>query len=234
LKNLLTSLVLLFLVHIPLASVCVAADVTPKSVTLYWTAPGDDGQSGRAFRYDLRYSTTSFSKYNWQYAAEATTEPPPGHPGMVQSCTITGLQPNTTYYFAIKTVNEANNWSELSNIFKVTLPDTSKSPTDIDDPDTSLTAFNQRLLLRQNYPNPFNLNTVISYRLPRSMHVSLKIFNILGQPVAELVNFVQEAGEYSIRWNGNSLRGKPVASGIYIYSLITPEAVEQKKMIVVK
>ncbi len=68
--------------------------------------------------------------------------------------------------------------------------------------------------LDQNYPNPFNPTTVISYRLPASSHVRLKIYSILGQEVATLVNGVQGAGYKQVEWNAGG-----VASGVYLYRI---------------
>ncbi|MDP2683966.1 MAG: CHAP domain-containing protein [bacterium] len=83
--------------------------------------------------------------------------------------------------------------------------------------------------LSQNYPNPFNPVTTIQYSLPEATQVTLDIFNILGQKVTTLVNEHQEAGEYSISWDAQKQ-----ASGIYFYHLVTGEAVETKKMVLLK
>ncbi|MFI5251293.1 MAG: PKD domain-containing protein [Bacteroidota bacterium] len=90
--------------------------------------------------------------------------------------------------------------------------------------------------LHQNYPNPFNPVTVLSYDLPVSSHVTLTIYNTLGQVVSTLVNNVQDAGFRSVEWNGNN-----IASGVYFYRI---EAVgvndpakaftQVKKMVLIK
>jgi hypothetical protein len=89
--------------------------------------------------------------------------------------------------------------------------------------------------LLQNYPNPFNPTTTIKYALPVRSRVSLKVFNVLGQRVAELVNGEQQAGYYSAEWSAG------VASGIYFYrieALAVGEQgrrfVETKKMILLR
>jgi len=61
--------------------------------------------------------------------------------------------------------------------------------------------------LSQNYPNPFNPTTTIQYNLPMTSRVNLRIYNILGQVVAELVNGEQAAGWYSVHWNANVSTG---------------------------
>ncbi len=85
------------------------------------------------------------------------------------------------------------------------------------------------MLLHQNYPNPFNPVTTISYSLREATHVSLEIFNILGQRVAQLVNEHQLAGEHTVTWDAHQY-----ASGIYFYRLQTEAAVETKKMLLLK
>ncbi|OGU75798.1 MAG: hypothetical protein A2V93_06160 [Ignavibacteria bacterium RBG_16_34_14] len=83
--------------------------------------------------------------------------------------------------------------------------------------------------LSQNYPNPFNPNTIISYSLPKASHVSLKVYNTLGQEVAALVNGIKEAGNHKIDFNASNLN-----SGIYFYKLETGNFNEVKKMTLIK
>ncbi|MEO8168571.1 MAG: T9SS type A sorting domain-containing protein, partial [bacterium] len=83
--------------------------------------------------------------------------------------------------------------------------------------------------LSQNYPNPFNPSTTIRYTIPRMSRVSLKIYNVLGQEVATLVNNIEEPGYKTILFNGNNL-----ASGVYIYRLEADGFVEAKKLLLLK
>lgn len=73
--------------------------------------------------------------------------------------------------------------------------------------------------LSQNYPNPFNPSTTIRYAIPEQSTVALKIYNLLGQEVAALFNGVQGIGTYDAVWNGQSLSGVQVATGVYFYRL---------------
>ena len=86
------------------------------NLTLSWTAPGDDGMIAEADHYDIRYATTAITDANWASATQVSGEPEPTVGGAPQTFTVTGLTPNTTYYFAIMTADEVPNWSELSNI----------------------------------------------------------------------------------------------------------------------
>jgi len=88
-----------------------------------------------------------------------------------------------------------------------------------------------RYSLDQNYPNPFNPETIISYSLPISGFVSLKVFDILGKEVVPLVNEFQKSGSHSTKLNINK---SGLTSGVYFYSLRVNGYVAIKKMIVVK
>ncbi|MCE5304919.1 MAG: carboxylesterase family protein [Chloroherpetonaceae bacterium] len=83
--------------------------------------------------------------------------------------------------------------------------------------------------LYQNYPNPLNQNTVISYNLPVSGFVSLKLYDVFGNEVATLVNADTEAGYHKVEFNANGL-----SNGMYFYELRTDKFVEMKKMILLK
>ncbi|HEQ98413.1 MAG TPA: hypothetical protein ENO22_03620 [candidate division Zixibacteria bacterium] len=93
------------------------------SITLTWTAPGDDGNVGQAAQYDVRYSVSPITEQTWNSATQADGEPAPAPAGDPESFTVDGLEANTTYYFAIKTADEAGNWSGLSNVAMVTTDD---------------------------------------------------------------------------------------------------------------
>jgi hypothetical protein len=84
-------------------------------------------------------------------------------------------------------------------------------------------------VLEQNYPNPFNPATKISFGLPERSNIVLKVFNTLGEEVAELVNESMDAGTHSYNFDASKL-----TSGIYIYSLQTDAGVISKKMTLIK
>jgi hypothetical protein len=97
-----------------------AGSATSWTVSLTWTEPGDDGDTGTAAFYDVRFSINPIDESNWASADETVVDPPTGPAGSTTGCTITHLSPGTTYYFAVKTVDEAENWSELSNTASAT------------------------------------------------------------------------------------------------------------------
>ena len=109
----------------------VASDSSSNSITLHWTAPGDDGSSGRANQYDIRYSTANITNNNWASATQVNGEPAPAVAGAAETFTVQSLQPNTIYYFAIKTADEVPNWSALSNVAMETTAQESIAPSNI-------------------------------------------------------------------------------------------------------
>jgi photosystem II stability/assembly factor-like uncharacterized protein len=87
----------------------------------------------------------------------------------------------------------------------------------------------KRFLLLQNYPNPFNPSTTIRYSLPQRSHVTLTVFNILGQQVATLVNETRNAGVHEAEFDGAGL-----SSGLYFYRLQAGDFIQTKKFLIVK
>ncbi|MDD5566821.1 MAG: fibronectin type III domain-containing protein [Patescibacteria group bacterium] len=87
-----------------------------NSVSVTWTAPGDDETIGQATRYDLRYSTGPITEENWAQATSVAGLPEPTPAGNIESFVVTNLSPKTTYYFGLKTYDEVDNVSPLSNI----------------------------------------------------------------------------------------------------------------------
>ena len=87
----------------------------------------------------------------------------------------------------------------------------------------------QEFVLHQNYPNPFNPTTVISYQVPVAGHVTLKIYDILGNEVLTLVNEEESAGSYKKEFNANGL-----SSGVYFYRLFYSDKALTKKMLLIR
>jgi hypothetical protein len=83
--------------------------------------------------------------------------------------------------------------------------------------------------LYQNYPNPFNPATTIRYALLRTSHVTLTVFNILGQQLTQLVNEQQQAGYHEVEFGSKSL-----ASGVYFYRIQAGDFVASRKLLLLK
>ncbi len=86
-----------------------------------------------------------------------------------------------------------------------------------------------QFILKQNYPNPFNPKTIISYELPVSGFVKLKIYDLLGKEIMTLINEHQTIGTYKTEFDGTG-----IASGIYFYSLSTDGFIDTKRMVLIK
>jgi hypothetical protein len=87
----------------------------------------------------------------------------------------------------------------------------------------------QGFTLRQNYPNPFNPITRIQFELNSASKVTLNIYNLLGEEIAQLVNEPLNAGSYEVTWDAREM-----ASGIYIYKIQTNNSMAVKKMILLR
>lgn len=88
--------------------------------------------------------------------------------------------------------------------------------------------------LRQNYPNPFNPKTQIAFTVPERSHVTISIFNLLGEEIAVLVNDNFMPGTQEVTWNGTDAAGRPVPSGIYFYRMSAGKHVQTMKAVLLK
>jgi hypothetical protein len=88
--------------------------------------------------------------------------------------------------------------------------------------------------LNQNYPNPFNPMTEISFSLPKTSHVTLTVYNIMGQSVATLVDDIMQSGEHNVTWHGTTDGGEQVSSGIYFYRISAGDYTDARKMVLMK
>lgn len=105
-------------------SCCIDAEPPDTSVTLTWTATGDDNNIGIAAEYDLRWAYDSTALImDWSGCHQITGLPSPQPAGMTEIFTVEGLPADTVLFFAIKTADEAGNWSQISNIARVRTPD---------------------------------------------------------------------------------------------------------------
>ena len=114
-----------------------------------------------------------------------------------------------------------SNFSHNANFTDIQWPST----TDIND-GTSLV---DRFSLEQNYPNPFNPSTSIQYAIARRQFITLKVYDVLGNEIATLVNETKPAGKYEVNFDASIL-----SSGIYFYKLQAGTKVQSKKMLLLK
>jgi len=124
----------------------------------------------------------------------------------------------------ISFINENTGW--VSGLAGIILKTTTGGTIGVQQISTSLP---DKFYLEQNYPNPFNPVTNIEFSLPQKSFVKLKVFDLLGREIANLVNENLSAGSYKYDFNASAL-----TSGIYFYKLETENFSETKKMVVVK
>ncbi|MCH7769536.1 MAG: T9SS type A sorting domain-containing protein, partial [Bacteroidetes bacterium] len=91
----------------------------------------------------------------------------------------------------------------------------------------------KKIVLHQNFPNPFNPGTSIQYAVSSRQFISLKIYDVLGNEIAVLVNEEKPAGEYEVKFSANG-GGKGLTSGIYFYQLWIGSFIQTKKMVYLK
>jgi hypothetical protein len=167
--------------------------------------------AGADYRFTLKDTATGWTQYSWIVTA-------PGNANAISVRARSWPLWTGTSYWDDFTVNGIEN-----------------VPTSVlDDPTVHTNLLPDRYSLEQNYPNPFNPTTNIVYNLANTGSVHLEVFNILGQKVAVLVDEVQRAGVWTVRWNGSDAMGNQVSSGIYLYRLTTDSFVQTKKMMFIK
>ncbi|HFE64716.1 MAG TPA: T9SS type A sorting domain-containing protein [Caldithrix sp.] len=129
---------------------------------------------------------------------------------------LSALTIDSTYNIHVYVINE-NGLKSLAYTHEVTVV-----PTGIE----GLTLYPRKYELSQNFPNPFNPVTQIKFSIPKTSHVTLTVYNSLGQKVVDLVDKEFTPGFYDIKWKGSD-----VASGIYFYRLRSESFVSTKKMV---
>lgn len=130
------------------------------------------------------------------------------------------LKENTIYTWSVAAMNTYG-FSGFANVFKFQ----TAAPSDVVQNESIPTSY----VLNQNYPNPFNPTTRISFSIPENGFTVIKIYNLLGQQVEELINKYLVAGVYSTEFNAENY-----PSGIYIYVLQSGSHILSKKMILIK
>jgi hypothetical protein len=180
-------------------------EASAASLTLTWTAPGDDSTLGSATMYDLRYSTSPISDANFSQATRVTTTPPPAPAGTKQSVLISGLTTGVTYYFVIKSADERGNWSKLSNNAVRTLV-------------TGTVGVGDGITLRFSapFPNPCRDRASFSFGVPQAANVSVEAFDVTGRRVRTLASGNHEPGEGTMVWDLRDDEGRALGTGVYL------------------
>jgi hypothetical protein len=199
------SLRCLFMSLVALATFPLTAFTTSLagSVTLTWSTPGDDGLTGCASSFDLRYSRERITPGNFSQATAVANLPSPGVPGSTQSVTVDALDCAATYFFAMKSVDDASNWSDLSNVASLT----PWQSAGVEVP----------LVLRFSAPrpNPAREEARFSVELPAPSWIRVEVFDVGGRRVRRLLDQARLAGIESLAFDLREDRGSRLAQGIY-------------------
>ncbi len=182
-------------------------NVETASLHLTWTAPGDDGNSGTAVEYDIRYLSLPITEENWDVAILVSGEPSPGQANTSETMLIPNIDFAATYYFAMKTADEAGNWSNLSNVVS------SKAESVV------------------VYPNPYlkdlGSNPIIMFsNLPRK--ATIRIYTMDGKLVTVLKPQAVAAGG-SRAWDISE-----ISSGVYLFAVVSEEKKQTGKISIIK
>ncbi|MBL1153401.1 MAG: T9SS type A sorting domain-containing protein [Ignavibacteriota bacterium] len=191
---------------IPVELSSFTATVKEDNIQLYWTTATETNNLG--FEIEKINPSKSENIYDWEKI------------GFVPGCG-TSTKPKS-YSFVDKDITPGKHKYRLKQIDL----DGSYEYSDIIEAEVM-----QKLnyTLKQNYPNPFNPSTLIGYQLPVTSKVTLKVYDILGNEIATLVNEEKPAGNYNVIFDASKL-----SSGVYFYTLKTGEFSKTNKMILAK
>jgi uncharacterized lipoprotein YddW (UPF0748 family) len=178
----------------------------PRDTTLYW------------------HSTINFKTYDLMLARAIDFNPTSIIVDVKDltdtSYNINSLLPYTFYFWKVRALNEfgVGNWSDIWRFRTVSI-------NDINNENISVNEY----ILEQNYPNPFNPTTTIRIQVAAAGLVTLKIYNLLGQEVASLINDYLTPGAYNFKFDASNL-----SSGVYLYRIRVNDFSASKKMILLK
>jgi hypothetical protein len=192
------------------------------SVTLTWSAPGDDSLTGRASRFDLRYSSQAITPANFDQAAVVANLPAPGLPGSVQSARIDLLQSGQIYFFAIKSADANGNWSCMSNViarWPVAVAGVGDVPA---------------LVFSAPWPNPASEHSSFRLELPVPMRVQVEVFDIGGRQVRTLLDEARGAGVENLAFDLRDEHGSRLAQGIYLVRARLGETAIMRRLVITR
>lgn len=180
-------------------------------VMLTWRDNTDKDLAG----YKIYYSSDAIGFGG----TEANEGPSPISVSTIDTMYLTGLTGGIMNRFAISAIDLSTNESDLSDTVSGLITGVSQYSSKIP----------SNYALNQNYPNPFNPSTSIQFDLPRTGFTTLRVYNLLGQEVATLVNEMKSAGSYKVQWNAQNM-----TTGMYFYKLISGDVTQVKKMVLMK
>jgi len=191
---------------VPVELASFTSEVTESYVILQWTTATETNNFG--FEIQRRQDKSNFEKIGFVSGGNTSTKP--RHYQFKDSNLKVG-----SYYYRLKQI-DVDGAVKYSRIIEVTfgVPTVYK--------------------LGQNYPNPFNPETSISFQVPKTSHIKIDVFNLLGQHIRTLVDEKKSPESYQIIWNGFDDQGQAVSSGVYLYKMQAGDFTAIKKMALVR
>jgi len=188
---------------IPVELTAFTASTFNSKVTLNWTTATETNNSG--FEIQRKLDNSDWERICFVEGYGTTTEPKEySYVDDISSITA------SSFAYRLKQIDFDGSYEYSDEVYV-------ENPAPID------------YALHQNYPNPFNPVTKIKYQLPELSFVTLKVYDVLGNEIAALVNKEKPAGSYEVEFNATSL-----PSGVYFYTIRTNEFIETKKMVLMK
>jgi hypothetical protein len=189
--------------------------VTAGRIELNWKQPED-----KDFRFFAVYRSASsgFTPSSLADTIGTTTD---------TTFVDTDVTDVNQYFYRVSAFDFSGNESNRSVEIAVAL-----SPTGVDE--SAGPPIPDSYALSQNRPNPFNPSTTIQYALPHSGEVRLVIYNVLGQEIRTLVNGLQQAGYYTMTWDGRDNAGRVAGSGVYLYRITAGAFQQTRRMTLLK
>lgn len=195
-------------VYIPVELTSFTATAINNNVQLTWSTASETNNMG--FDVERKVLSPQSSVGNYEYVSVGSVDGE-GTTTEIQNYSFTDQDmASGTYAYRLKQIDFDGSFS-YSNEIEIDV--------------NGVTTF----ALEQNYPNPFNPSTTINYQLPESGNVTIKIYDVLGNEVASLVNQFKEAGYHSVNFNASEF-----ASGVYVYKIQAGNFISAKKMILNK
>ena len=208
------------------------SEIDGNSVTLSWDESTDPETGTEAITYNIRIGTTPGGSDIYSAMSDETIGtrliPAFGNTNHNKTWKVHGLE-EREYFWSVQAIDNGF----LASDFAAEKSFVIQSPTSVSDDKFSL-----QYELMNNYPNPFNPSTRIIYSIPSNEFVTLKVFDVLGNEVATLVNENKSAGKYEVEFNTSSHSGssgiRGPSSSIYFYKIQAGNFAETRKMILMK
>jgi hypothetical protein len=199
-----------------------ADSITTSQLVLRWVAPGDDGGAGRATRYQIQMTTRAGLTGN--FTSGAIFDPaPPDTAGTTQRFLVHGLSPGTRYYFAIRTRDDAGNWSATSNLSMTTMPGRLRPPRR----EGGAPAIVTRI-------EPGRLPVALEWSAPEAPGAQARVidvYDVSGRRLRRLPLGEGEAGV--LRWDGRDDSGRRLPAGLYFARLTSGSLRAQARVVLI-